>query len=192
MTLKLAFILSTILGFPWIIAIVILAIFKTGLDSSRTTVLLPAFIILECVIPFVYVLYAVRSKKVTSWDLPVKEERRIVMLIFLLDSLITLLLGLSLGNELLRNILIIFLAQCVASLMITYYWKVSLHVLINTVGVIFVNFLFHWQYPWLYILIPLVMWARYILKQHDIYQLLGGFGVGASISLGLLHLFNYI
>lgn len=53
---------------------------------------------------------------------------------------------------------------------VTSFWKISLHTSMNTVGSILLNLLFGWNLPVIYLVVPIVLWARITLKRHTFIQ----------------------
>jgi hypothetical protein len=66
-------------------------------------------------------------------------------------------------------------------IVITRFWKISIHALLVTiVGIITVT-LYGWVWWPVFLLVPIVWWSRLVLRQHDIFQLLAGSGVGVIL-----------
>src|SRR5258708_411972 len=78
------------------------------------------------------------------------------------------------GNKLLFDLNLITILILVVVGVITRFWKISFHASLITGTVILTNFLFNWSLPFLYLLIPVVLWARFVLKHHNLNQLLAG------------------
>lgn len=149
-------------------------------------------LIFQFVVPFVYIYIALKLGIVSAWDLPKRQERYILLIVYFVSSLISLALVKIIGNEFLFNLNLIFLALTVSISLITIFWKISIHTSVNTAGAILLNFLFGWQLPWLYLIIPIVFWSRYKLKRHTFMQLLAGITLSATVVLGGLFYFGYL
>lgn len=185
--------LSIILGpHLWLPIILIASVFKTGLTSHQIIILLPLLFILQFLIPASYLLLAVKLKKSSSWDLPLRKERYPFLLLTSSIFLVSLLLVYRFGNQLLFHLQIIEVSLLFLLSIITRFWKISLHLSLNTAGSILINFLFGWQLPFLFLSIPIIAWARYYLKRHTVAQLLGGILVSALWTTFLLSYFKYI
>ena len=73
---------------------------------------------------------------------------------------------------------------------ITFFWKISLHMTVNTSGAILLNTLFHGAYLPVLVVIPLIFWSRLYLKKHTPLQLLAGCGISAGVMLAALYMFS--
>jgi len=189
---QIAKLLSVVLGPPWLVVLVVASVYKSNLKPSQINLLLPALLIFEFIIPLLFLYLLIKKKHYSAWDLPIKEERRLILLIFLICSLVSLLVTKIYGNQFLTDLILIFLLLSFAGAVITYYWKISLHMLINTVGALYLNFLFDWKLPYIYVVIPAIFWARYYLKRHTLPQLAGGFLFSVVFVVASLKLLDYI
>ena len=190
---KIAKLLSIILGpHVWLLVFLSLFVFKSGLSSAQLTILFPIMAIFQVIVPLAYLYIAPRVGLATSWDLPHKKEHRLFILITLISNLIALFFIFKFGNKLVIDLNLIFLVMMAVIFGLTPFWKVSHHAAVNTFGTLLTNFLFGWQLPWLYILIPTIYWARLILKRHTHLQLLAGIGISALIFLGGLKILGYL
>lgn len=189
---KIAKYLSIILGPEvWFPVLILLFILKTGLIANQVLILLPNLIFFQLLLPAGILYWLIKTKRVSDWDIRKRQERFIILPIFLISTLVALVLVYHFGTALFFHLyLIMWLAACLG-ILITYFWKISLHAILNTTGTIIVNFLFAWQLPYLYLLIPVVAWARYHNKHHTIPQILAGVLVTLVIVLGTLKLFSY-
>lgn len=179
---KLAEIISIILG-PhfWLPLLLVVFFTKTQLTSEQIKILLPTMLIFQVIVPISYIFIALKLKKVSAWDLPIKEERYFILSLMFISYLITLLMTYVYGNLLIFHLnLILFILLTITSF-ITYFWKISIHAILNTFGAIFINFLFNWQFPIIYLVIPIIIWARYKLGRHDFKQLLAGIILGIFV-----------
>lgn len=175
MALKFAKFISIILGPQfWLPLIVFITLLKSGLTSEQLNILLPIYILFLAIAPLAYLYLASHFGKVSSWDLPKKQERYTFLLVVMVSYLIALGFGYFLGNKLLLNLTLIFNLVLVFIAATTFFWKISIHAAINTTGALLLNYLFNWQLPWLYLSIPLVSWARIKLQRHTPLQVLAG------------------
>jgi membrane-associated phospholipid phosphatase len=169
-----AHIISHLFGVPWMFILVWLILFQTDLTQSQIQFLLPILAIFEVVIPFIALLLLRHQHQITDWDITHRKQRYTIMAIFALCSLISLGFVYQYGNLLAFQLLgTLFVIQVITTA-ITHLWKISLHMAVNTAGAIFINFLVGWNLWWLFLILPLVAWSRYILRRHTAYQLVGG------------------
>lgn len=178
---KLAQIISVILGpVIWPIAIIIM-ILKSGLSTQQIFILLPILLFLQVFIPYLYIFRSYKLKKISDLDITKREERYKAMTITSISFFISLFFIYFFGNNLLIKFSIMILLIIIINTLITFFWKISLHMTMNIVVSILINYLFNWQLPILYLTIPLVFWSRLYLKKHTISQLLGALILNGSI-----------
>jgi hypothetical protein len=190
---KVAEILSVIFGPQiWFPALFFLIIFRSGLNANQIKILLPLLLLLVVVIPLGYLYIAPKVGWATNWDLPKRKERYPFLSITLVTSLISLWLIYTLGTKLLFNLSLLFLIMLLISMTVTYFWQISLHVTMNVFGSLITNFLFGWNLPLLYIVIPTIMWARFLLKRHTLLQLTLPILINTTIAVVGLHYFGYL
>lgn len=180
---KLANIISIILGPQvWAPLIFLVGFSHSGINNYNSYLLLPSILVLQVFLPLAYLYLAPKVGLATSWDLPKREERYPFLGLVFITSLISLYLIHQFGDQFLFNLFLLFFILLSVVFVITLYWKISLHTYLNTFGVIFINYLFDWKLPFLFLTIPIVFWARLTLKKHTILQLLAGI----LISLGFM------
>lgn len=177
----------------WLPVLLVTILLKSGLTAEQLRTLFPVLFIFQIAVPVAAVFIGVRLKIITAWDIPNKEERYFFFLIIFASYAISGILIYFLGNQLLLHLILILLALILLLATYTYcFGKISLHTAINTVAVLLVNFLFEWSLPLLYLLVPIVYWARFVLKKHSLGQLGAGVLVGGLGLLGGLAHYNYI
>jgi membrane-associated phospholipid phosphatase len=148
--------------------------------------------LLQIVIPSGFVLLKLKNNQISAWDLPEREERYPFLVVSIVSYLVSLVLIYLFGNAFLLNLSAISLLLLVLIAITTWFWKISLHSSLNTAGALMLNFLFDWRLPWLFLAIPLIIWARLVLKRHTPAQLLGGVGLSAAVVWLFLKYLHYI
>ncbi len=188
---KFADIISRIIGpLLWMPLLLLLLIFKTGLDENQILVIFPSLIFLLVVIPFVYLFIALKMHWVAKWDLPKREERRPMLAILFVGSLISLYIIWAYGNKLILDLYLLLLMIGFITSLITIFWKISIHMILDTTVILMINFLFGWHLWPLLLLLPLVAWARLRLKRHTPAQLLAGMTLSFIIFVAGIKFFN--
>lgn len=190
-TQRLARIISVILGPLWLPLLLVAVLLRSGLSKNQLYILFPLLLLFQVVIPVAYLYLAVHFKKASSWDLPKREERYLFLAVSLVSYLISVVLIYFLANQFIFRLSLILIALLIIISVITYFWKISLHASMNTVGSILLNLLFGWSLPILYLVIPTIFWARLTLKRHSVAQLIGGTLVGGAFTLLALKYFGY-
>lgn len=170
--------------------LLILLLLRTGLNAQQLSMLLPSLAILLLVIPFTYLHTALKMGWISKWDIPKKEERRPMIIIFIVCSMLSLFLVKQFGTKMLLDLFIILFTTGFVASLITVFWKISIHMVLDTIGILLTNFLLGW-YLWpLFILIPIVAWARLKLKRHTLLQLIAGVFLSVIIFSAGLKFFN--
>ena len=170
--------------------LLLLLIFKTGLTSDQIYIIFPSLIFLLVVVPFVYLFIALKMHWVDKWDLPKREERRPMLAILFVASVISLYTVNQFGNKLILDLYILLLAIGFVTSLITIFWKISIHMILDTTFLLILNLLYGWHLWPLFLLIPLVAWARLRLKRHTPTQLVAGFSLALILFFAGLKFFN--
>lgn len=179
--------ISIILG-PLIWPIAVSAIvLESGLSTQKTSFLLPTLLFFQVIIPYVYIFRAYKKKNISDLDITKREERYKVMIIALFSFLLSLGFVLLIGNPLILKLFILTFILLLTNTFITFFWKISLHMTLNIVFVLTMNYLYNWRLPILYACLPLVFWSRLYLKKHTITQLLGALIINGGIVLFFLN-----
>ena len=193
MSKKIAEYISFILGgYVWLPVIFILIIFNSNLGKQQLLIIAPSVLILQVIIPLLYLLIGARLGWIGDSELSKREERKPFLIMMIILSLISLSIIYFFGNSFIFNLNIILITLLLILLAITNYWKISLHASLNTSAAIIINFLFDWRLSPLFLTIPLIFWSRLELKKHTLNQLVAGIIVSASIILLGFGLFGYL
>ncbi len=169
-----------------------LLVFKTNLLQQQITLFSIILPVLHIIAPFTYFYWAYRVKLISDIDITQRTQRFGLMSLMLILQLISLGFIYFYGNP--GLLYLSFIMTCVFAVVfsITLFWKISLHMTINTMGILLINALYGWGYFWLFLCLPLVMWSRLYLKKHTPAQLIAGAGITALIMCAGLLYFNFI
>jgi len=172
---KLARFISIIFGpiFLWPL-IIFFVVKKSNLSNIQQQRVWEVFFVLDFLIPLILFIIALKTKVIGDFDMTKKEDRRLPMLVFSFLTIICLGLVRFFGNSQVLNYCLLLFFIFIINGLITIFWKISSHMAVNTVAIIFINYFFHWQYWYLIVMIPITFWARLCLKRHTIAQLFGG------------------
>jgi membrane-associated phospholipid phosphatase len=140
-------------------------------------------ILIALLLPFGYLLRQVRIGHVTDHHVGLRTQRPRILLVFFLGVLVTLVVLLAVGSppELIA-LIGASLVGLVVALIITFFWKISIHAGvaagITTIFVILFG-------AWMLLMAPLVLavgWARVRLGDHTAMQVAAGTFIGALVS----------
>jgi membrane-associated phospholipid phosphatase len=137
------------------------------------------FLLIGIGLPTSYVFWLVKKKIVSDFHIPIRSQRIRPMVFMLVTTLITLFLLIELHTP--RFVMILSLVafgQLIIIFMITLKWKISGHAAaVSTFSAL--CWLFYGSLAgFVFILIPIVIWARLRLKRHTPLQTLGGTVLG--------------
>lgn len=190
---KLAHLTSTLLSpLAWFPILIVVFLLKTGISSKQIIILFPSLFIFLLFIPLGILYLAIRAKKISDWDIRDRRERNKILPFIMISILVAMVLVYIFGNSLSFHLFLIPWAVALAGIVITKFWKISLHTMLNVTSTILVNFIFNWQLPFLYFLILLIGWARYYHKHHSLLQIIIGAIVSGLITIGMLTYFGYL
>ena len=164
---------------------------ETGLTPSQIKVILPLIFLVDVILPASLFFLSLREGWISDWEISKRKERINLYVIVCLLWFVGSGIAYFLGNELLFRLHLIFLLTFLAGVVLTLFWKVSMHMLVDTTVVIILNFLFA-GFWWLYLLLPIIAWARWQRKKHTISQLMGGFLLSLVVVLSSFRLFGYL
>lgn len=141
------------------------------------------------VLPVLSIAVMARLTKVSDLHLKNREERFLPLCCTLVSMIVGTFLLHHLGAE--REIVwagVAYIINSVVFLAITLTWKISFHSSVTTGCVTVLAMLVNPQLGWLFLLIPLIAWARVYRKRHTLLQTV----VGAVLAVGntalVLHL----
>lgn len=174
----------------WLPVLFLIIILNSGLTPNQLKIIFPTVLTLQVIIPLLYIISAPKLGWVNKWDMEEKEERWSVFILIIFLTLVSSGIIFFYGNQLLLRLNIIILSLILVLFSITLFWKISLHMSMNTAALIIINYLYNWKLPWLFIILPIIFWARLKLKKHAIAQLFAGLIISAIITLLGLELFG--
>lgn len=179
----LAKLISFIFGpFVWPITLIIVLL-NSHLRQNQLYILLLILIFFQVIIPYSFILKEFLNKNITDLDITVRQERYKALIITLFSFFISFMFVYFLGNTFVIKLILLVLIIIFVNVLITFFWKISLHMMVNISSIIIINYLYHWQLPILFLIIPLVFWSRLYLKKHDVWQLIGAFLISGSLTL---------
>ncbi|MBI3620171.1 hypothetical protein HY214_03460 [Candidatus Roizmanbacteria bacterium] len=179
---KLAKLVSLILGpqFVWPLTLLI-CLFYSGLHGVRLLSAVVVLVILNLVVPFGYIYYAFKKKQISDLDLTRRQERYRPIVVAFLTTVISLLFAYFFTNAFLFKLLLLVLFLLLVNSLITFFWKISLHMGVNVIMALVINLVLGARQPVLYLTFPLIFWSRLVLKKHTVAQLLAAIAVNAAI-----------
>lgn len=181
-----AYLISRILGpFSLTSTTFFLVILKSDLDFWKLLIGGPLMFVLIIGLPFLAFFGGQAVGRISDWDVTLRSERSKLFLTTIASWSVALFLTLWQGNASLFKLMLAMYILLVAFWGVSLFWKVSLHAAGATAAFFIWNFLFDWQMGWIFLLLPLVFWARWRLSKHSLKQILAGSGISFIILMAL-------
>ncbi len=133
------------------------------------------FLSIAVVLPTLYVFWLVRKKFVSDFHIPIRSQRIRPMIFMMVSGVVSVIALIQLHPP--RFLIVIGLAACLQLIVIfaiTLKWKISGHAAAVSTFSALCILLFGSLAGFVFILIPVVIWARLRLKRHTPMQTLAG------------------
>lgn len=152
----------------------------TILDALRWGLLTVLFTI---ALPFAFILWGVRRQRFTDHHVRLREQRPQALAIGIASGLVGLLLLVVLGAPRELIALVVSMATgLMIALLITFFWKMSIHVASVAGAIVIVALVFGTQFLMLAPLVFVVGWARVELGDHTPLQVTVGALIGSVVA----------
>lgn len=178
--------------YVWFPVMLLAGIFNSGLTPNQIKILLPTLMVVNVVIPTSYFFMDLAGRGISDIDVTKRQQRYHLFGRFVGICVISTIISYFLGNQVFFVMQLIGLMLAATIFLITFFYKISGHMILNVSSVFIVNFLFDWQYLWLFVIVPIVAFARINLKKHSVSQVLTGAALGLFVPLTVLKLFNLL
>lgn len=166
------------------VSLLVVAIFAESIVVWEST---GVFLVLAIGLPTCYVFWLVKKKVVTDFHIPVRRQRIKPMLFMLASGSVSMVLLWILRPP--RLVVLLSVAafwQLAIIFLITLKWKISGHAAAASTFSTLCWLLFGPIAGFVFILVPVVIWARIRLKRHTPMQTLAGTILGMLSLFGLL------
>ena len=177
---------------PWVALVLIVGVFKTGLTSSQVKLILPISLIFDLIVPLLIYFLLIKIGKITDKSLIKREDRTFLFGVSSCFALVATVFAFYLANDLFFKLHLMFFIVGFTTFLITLFFKISGHMIINTSFIFILNFLFGWSLLWLFLIVPVVAFARLYLKAHTLAEILAGAAVGFIEPYLILKFFKLI
>jgi len=138
------------------------------------------------IIPFIYIYIRVKQGKLTDIHIVIRGQRIIPLLFALISALIGLfILRLLNAPKELIHLGICYIINGIVFILITQFWKISLHCGVMAGCITSLAYIVTAKMSFLFLLVPIVAWARIKGKHHNFIQTLAG-AIIAIIVTGLI------
>ena len=186
--------ISRILGPPVELPVIILILlYAAGLTIAQILKLAPALLFFCWLLPVLFFVYSLKRGAISDLDARNRKERIPTYTVTLLGWSIGLVLAKLWGNAIFLNLFSTFYFLIFTLVIVTYFYKISIHAALNTALFLFVNLypvghssygvFWNFQFWWLFPMVPAAIWARWYKKNHDLKQLVLGVFAGTVVML---------
>ncbi len=161
---------------PFLVMLVVtlIAIRFSTLTPTAQIIFFLAVMVLMIGLPAGLVVFFIKKKWITDWDMSERSERpRALLALFTIETVSMFVLGRAADSSLFFYFLL-FISWMVGFIVITYFWKISGHSGISALatGYVVMKFGMAW-WPLLFI-VALVSWSRVVRKNHTVAQVIAG------------------
>lgn len=172
-----SFVFDPSVTFPLLL---IVLISKTNLSSDQIRLTLPLILLTDIVLPGIVWFFSLKRQWVSDWEITKRAQRPNVYLTFSFFFFLGTGASFLFGNKLLGILHLIFTVAFFLATLITLFWKISIHMVVDTTVVTILNFLFP-SFWFFYLLLPIIAWSRFVRHKHTPGQLLSGFLLGLAV-----------
>jgi hypothetical protein len=180
----LARVLSRVLDPVWEVPLALLLAIAFAVREGLRWRFVGLLLFIDFVVPFIFFLLMIKHGQISNWDTDSKAQRLPILFFGLLCNLGGLWLAHALGKTELMSVLIVYYLIAIVFFLITIFWKISLHAGINAILITSLNMFYGWRYPWLYLFLLAVMWARVYERHHTWMQVTLGALLGTGMVIG--------
>lgn len=167
--------------YTWSLLLNTLFLFRSRLTTSQITLLLPLLFLFEVFLPLALFSFLLKKRVITDIDISRRRERPFYFSALFVLVAFGVISSFLFGNRFYFSLQLTALLALGLMVVISLFWKISGHLLVNSAGFFFINFFFGGSFGWLYWLLPVVGWSRWYLKKHDFWQLLAGAILGSLV-----------
>lgn len=133
---------------------------------------------LELMLPVALLAAFMKAGLISDVDVTQVKQRRLFFILVLIGHVLSTYLIAQYGNSEVTNFRLWLLLIEVVGTAITFAWKISGHLAINSATVIALLIMVGEQgWPWLWLIwliLPIVAWSRVVLHKHTVAQTLAG------------------
>lgn len=173
---------SRILDPVWEIPLALLLAIAFAADAGLRWRFLGVILFIDAIIPMIFFLTMLYHRQITDWDMQKRGERLPIYVFTLICHMGGLGIAHAAGKDELVAILLVYYLIGIVFVLVTRWWKISIHAGVNAVLITSLNVFYGWQYWWLYLILPLVMWARVYQKHHTWAQVVAGAVLGVGMT----------
>ncbi len=155
------------------------------LTPQKTVPLLIALVsvLFGAVLPFLYLLILFHREKVTGFDVPVREQRTVPYLISVLIYFVGFITLVAIGASVtVYALMLCYATNTLVISIINVKWKISAHAMGASGPLTALAVTFGWRVLPIFLVVPIVAWARVEVKAHTRAQVAAGSLLGIILT----------
>jgi len=169
---------------PTVAALVLLVAWHSAPTVSEAVRWGALAVLFVSVMPFLYIVRGVRKGGLTDHHVGVRQQRPVPLLVGAMSMLVGLIALALWGapHDLVALVAVVAIGM-LTSLLVTLFWKLSIHAAVVAGAVTVLVFVFGPALLALAPLVPLVCWARVAVRDHTAAQTLAGATLGVTVAV---------
>jgi len=189
----LAFVVSALFS-PYITAMIFVAAITYNYAQNLSQFLpwIITFIGFGVLIPGLYSLWLLETRKITDFHISALEERRKPFIAAGLSALVGTIILVFLGAA--RPVIVmavVYTINTLAVAFITQFWKISIHTALFSAVVTVAVILFGPTWAWFYLILIPLSWSRIHRRRHTIWQATAGAMLAFILTAAVFWIFGY-
>lgn len=178
--------------YTWVPIFIVASVFKTGLKTEHFKTTIIILHSLDVFAPILVYIFLLNGGVIKDANLIKREDRP--LLFGFTTSLVfaATVISYFLGSHLFFQLHLIVFIFMLTLTFITMFFKISGHMFINTFFIFILNYLYDWKLLGLFLIVPIVAFARLNLKAHTSAEVILGTIVGFLEPYLMLKIFKLL
>jgi len=151
-----------------------IAAYRSGVFGWDLISLMITFLAIVILPPAVLLFFAVKTKRISNWDISNRRQRVWALLVYGLLLFGDYFFMQSIFTPLMKQLFVFFLYFYFVFFLITLRYKISGHMMMGTLIILFYISWYGWILAPLFLIIPLLGWSRLVLKRHTLGEVITG------------------
>lgn len=189
-----AFIISAVLS-PYIMVLVfaVVMIYSYSENLRQFLPWMLTFLIFAVLIPGLYALWLLETKKITDLHMSNLKERKKPFVFASISAFVGAIILFWMGaSQQVSVMAITYAINAIIVAIITQFWKISIHTSLFSSVVTIAVILFGLPYAWFYLILIPLSWSRIHRKRHTIWQAVAGAFLAFLVTAIIFWLFGYM
>lgn len=189
----LAFGISAVFS-PYITATVFIILITYSYSQSMSQFLpwVITFLFFAVIVPGLYLLWLIETKKITDIHIADRKERKWPFLVGGISASIGAMVLVFMGAALPVVVIgVTYAVNALAVAFVTLFWKISIHTALFSAVAAITIIIFGTSYWWLYLLLIPLVWSRIHRGRHTILQALAGALLAFVLTAATFWAFGY-